>query len=160
MIARGLVLLVVWVALWGELSPANVASGVLVVLGLAVLFPGRGASSHRFRPLPALRFAAYVAVNLVTSSVAVARAVLAPTPDRVHTEVIDVELESASALVAALVANTITLTPGTMTVDIRRESRTVLSVHVLGRVAHDGFRRDIRRLEGLVLAAVRPPVAS
>lgn len=146
-------LLVVWVALWGEVSVANVVSGVVVAVLVTTLFRSGSAGGHRLRPIGALRLGASVFADLVVSTWRVVVAVLRPTPDRVHAEVIEVSLRSRSPLVCTLVANAITLTPGTMTVDLDPQSSR-LRVHVLGRVDHDEFRASVRALEDRVLAAV------
>lgn len=150
---RAVALVVIWVALWGEVSVANLVSGVVVIGLLALVFPSGGGYGHRLRPLGALRLVGAVLWSLIVSTWRVVLAVLRPTSDRVHAEVIAVELATRSPLVAAIVANSITLTPGTMSIDVDAE-RFVIDVHVLGRVDHDEFRRDIGRLERLVIGAV------
>ena len=166
MIVRNMTLLIVWVAMWGELSVANVASGVLMIAALSVLFPTgdrRARLAHRVHPLGALRFGGRLFVDLVVSSWNVAVAVVAPNADRIHTEVFDVALTTTSPLVAAIVSNSITLTPGTMTVDIAETDRGfALRVHALGRAEPVAFREQIRDLERRVVAAatqVDPPSA-
>lgn len=153
MIARSVALLVLWVALWGEVSVANVASGVVVIAVLSWAFPGPRSSTHRVRPVAALRLAGHVLVSLVTSTWQVVLAVLRPTPDRTNAEVLEVSLTTRAPLVASLVANAITLTPGTMSVELDRGSY-VLHVHVLGRVDPEAFRGDVLHLESLVAAAL------
>lgn len=153
MIVRVVVLLAVWVALWGELSVANVLTGLVTGAVMAVLFPGRPERVHRLRPLAALRFGGFMVVSLITSSWQVVLAVLFPSPERVATAVVPVRLTSSSPLVAAIVANSITLTPGTMTVD-HDPATSTLRVHVLGQVDPDAFAAGILDLERRVLAAV------
>jgi multicomponent Na+:H+ antiporter subunit E len=157
MTARVVALVVVWVALWGEVSVANVASGLTVAVLLGVVFPSAAPpnhrAAHRVRPLAALRLAAYVASSLVTSTWHVVVAVLAPTPDRIHAEIVPVALTTRSPLVASLVANAITLTPGTMSIECDPDS-FVLHIHVLGRTSFDDFRAQVLQLEQLVVAAL------
>jgi len=64
-----------------------------------------------------------------------------------------VRLEGGSAFVASAVANAITLTPGTMSLDLDREALE-LTVHVLGAVESEAFRRDVLALERLLARAV------
>lgn len=158
MIIRSLVLLVLWIALWGELSVANVVSGVIAIGLLTLLFPASSGHGHRLHPIGAVRLVGSVLASLVLSTWRVVLAVVRPTPDRVHAEVIEVGLGTRSPLVAAIVANSITLTPGTMTVDLD-PATFALQVHVLGRVDHDEFRADVRALEQRVVAAVGAGVA-
>ena len=154
MIPRSLVLLVLWVAMWGELSVANVASGVAAVALVTWMFAERSGTTHRMRPLPALALFVFVGRSLVTSSGRVARAVLFPGPGRTVTSVQTVTLERGSVFVGAIVANLITLTPGTMTLELDPDTLG-LQVHVLGTVEPAAFRAEILDLERRVAAAFR-----
>jgi multicomponent Na+:H+ antiporter subunit E len=141
-----------WVALWGEVSVANVASGVLVV-GLAHwLFADHDGVMHHLRPWNAVKTGAFVARSLVVSSFRVVLAVVAPNADRTSTRVLTVQMQCGSRFIGAIVANCITLTPGTMTLEL--DDSLTLHVHVLGDVDPDNFRRDILDLERRVAAAV------
>jgi multicomponent Na+:H+ antiporter subunit E len=155
MITHGLTLVALWILLWGRFTPGNVLNGVIIAAVLTWLFPVRGFGLRRVRPLGALRLLGYVLWSLVKSTAQVFLAVLFPSPERVETRVIPVQLTTRSPMVASIVGNLITLTPGTMTVDADRES-CVLDVHVLGRVDDEEFARSILELESVVLGAVIP----
>jgi len=153
---RGAVLLALWVALWGELSVANVASGIVMVVLLALVVRPVAGVRHVPSPIRMLLFVWHVLIDLVVSSITVVRAVLQPTPERTATAVVPVPLTTRSPLVASIVANAITLTPGTLTVDVDvdvDDAAFVLRVHVLGRVDPDEFRAGIALLERRVVAA-------
>lgn len=150
---RSIVLLVLWIALWGDLTVANIVSGVVVVALLAIVVPRPAARAHVPRPVAMVVLAWTVLVDLVVSSLTVARAVVRPTPERTATVVLPVPLATRSPLVASIVADAITLTPGTLTVDVDPHT-FVLHVHVLGAVDPDAFRDDIALLERRVAAAV------
>lgn len=154
MIPRWLVLVVLWVAMWGELTVANVATAAVVVPLVTWLFVRRGGSVHRLRPWGLLVAVVTVGWSLVTSSVRVALAVVAPSPARTTTSIQTVRLEGGSAFVASLVANAITLTPGTMSLDLDRESLD-LTVHVLGTVEPAVFRGEVLALERTMARAIR-----
>jgi len=154
MIPRSFALLVLWIALWGELSVANVASGVVVVAVVTWMFAERTKVTYQVRPLNGLRLIAFVLYSLVTSSARVVWAVLFPTAERTVTSVQKVRLERGSVFVGAIVANAITLTPGTMTLELDPETLE-LSVHVLGAVESEAFRADVLDLERRVADAVR-----
>jgi multicomponent Na+:H+ antiporter subunit E len=141
-----------WVALWGEVSVANVASGVIVVGLVHWLFADRAGVTHRLRPWNAVKTGAFVARSLVVSSFRVVLAVVAPNADRTSTRVLTVQLQYGSRFIGAIVANFITLTPGTMTLEL--DDSLTLHVHVLGEVDPDGFRREILDLERRVASAV------
>jgi multicomponent Na+:H+ antiporter subunit E len=159
--------LVVWLALWGDISVINVAGGVLVVAVLALLFrpDPRG---HRLHPFALVRLVAVFAWRLVTSSASVVLAVLAPTPARLRSGVVGVRLSYPSSLVATIVADAISLTPGTLTLEARyadEDASTpseppVLYIHVLGLSDPAAIRDDVRRLEQLVVSAVTPTGAN
>jgi len=153
MIPRWLVLAVLWVALWGEVTVANAATAAVVVPLVTWLFVLRRGPQYRLRPWGVLVAVATVGWSLVTSSLRVVLAVLAPTPARTATSIQTVRLEGGSAFVASAVANAITLTPGTMSLDLDREALE-LTVHVLGAVESEAFRRDVLALERLLARAV------
>lgn len=153
MIARLIALVATWIFLWGEISVANLLTGVMVGLPIILLFPSNALHHHRLRPIGAMKFLARLVFDLFTSSWAVVVTVLRPTPDRVHAEVFEVALTTTSPLIATIVANSLTLTPGSMTVAIEDDGFT-LRVHVLGQVDTQVFIRSVFALEQRVIAAV------
>ena len=153
MITRSLVLLMLWIALLGELSVANVMSGVFLVALVSWLFV-HDEPKYTLRPLAALRLAAHVLVNLVSSSLRVVLAVILPTPQRCSTSIQQVQLAHGSVFISAIVANAITLTPGTISLELDA-SNLILSVHVLGDIDEALFRADVLGLEQLVANSVK-----
>lgn len=149
--ARIVVMTAVWLALWSDVSVANVVSGVLVASTVVLVF-GRWRSGRLIvRPLALARFAGYFAVALVRSSIAVARATVAPR-DRVHTGIIALPLTGCSDAVATVIANAISLTPGTLTLEVHHDP-LVLYVHAFDVRHVDQVRRDLRRFEVLAVKA-------
>lgn len=147
---------VVWIALWGELTWANAASGVVVVVLIGYLIRPVP-RTHVVHPLALGRLVAVFVGRLVTSSVAVVVTVLVPTPARLRSGVVAVALSGDSALVATVVADAISLTPGTLTLDaLPRGDTIVLYIHVLGLGDPEEIRADVAGLEQLVLRAVTP----
>lgn len=121
----------VWVALWGELTPANVLSGIATaVLTLVALPLERPQRRGAFRLLPALGYGLWFAKELVVANVEVAWEVVTPR-NRDNEGIIAVPLAaSCSRTVMMLIVNSIGLTPGTVVVEIADDPRT-LYVHVL-----------------------------
>jgi multicomponent Na+:H+ antiporter subunit E len=144
---RGAVLVAVWVALWGRLSVANVASGVVVAALVMSLSPVPQAPGLTLRPLPALRYAAVFSWLLVASTYDVTREVLRPRI-RLREGIVAVPLRTGSTVIATVVANTLTLTPGTLTVEVGAGS-SVLYVHALQARDPDRLRAVAARLETL-----------
>lgn len=153
MILRLGALTLLWVALYGEISVGNVLGGLIVAAILVLLFPSGHASVKHVRPLGAVALGWYVFVNLAVSTWTVVVAVLFPRPERVEASVREVQVSTRSATAMTLMGNLITLTPGTMTVDVD-PTEGILKVHVLGRVDDDPFRRSMAKLERKVLDAL------
>ena len=155
--------LVVWLALWGEVSAVNVVSGVLVVAILAVLFRPEP-RAHTLHPFALVRLVAVFVWRLLSSSATVVLAVLAPTPARLRSGVVGVPLTHPSPLVATIVADAISLTPGTLTLEVRYPNGDgsspseppMLYIHVLGLSDPTAIRDDVRKLERLVVSAITP----
>lgn len=159
-------IVLVWLALWGDLSWANVVGGVLVavLVLVAVRLPAREAT-YRLSVVPASAYLARFAKDLVVATAQVARQVFWPV-ERLRPAILEVPMQGTDPLVLALVANSITLTPGTMTLDVD-ERRGLLWVHVLhleegGDADLVGDARSLERLGaralGVDLAAAPAPV--
>jgi multicomponent Na+:H+ antiporter subunit E len=153
MIGRWLVLIVLWVALWGEVSIANIATGLIVAVALSILFPGSRRSKHRIRIIPATMFFFYMLRSIIAASWTVILAVLVPNQKRRHVEIFRIKLESTSTLIRAVIANTISLTPGTVIVSVDPDT-SVMDIHVLGQIDPERFRKQINRHEQRVMAFI------
>lgn len=78
-------------------------------------------------PVQALILAVYFVKELVLSSVRVARDALSPHPD-LHPGIVRMPLDLKTDVQIFLVANLITLTPGTLTLDVAPD-RSFLVIH-------------------------------
>ncbi|NHC46972.1 Na+/H+ antiporter subunit E [Motilibacter aurantiacus] len=149
-------LTLVWVLLWGTWSWANLISGVVVsCIVLAVLPLPAVTAGRRVRPLALLQLAAYIARDLAVSSVQVSKLAVTPGP-RVTSAVLAVRLETRSDLIITVVAEALSLVPGSVIVEIDSPTGT-LYVHALGvrdAAGAERFRRSALRLERLVLEAL------
>ena len=150
-IVRIVWLAAIWLALWSDISVANVLSGLLVAALIAALFDTWHRGQVIIRPVAAVKFTVYFAYLLAASSLAVARTVLTPR-GRIRTAIVAVPLQGCSDAVATLIADAITLTPGTLTLEVRREPLT-LYVHALDGRDVTVLQRDVRRLEVLAVKA-------
>lgn len=145
-------LMVVWMALWGTVSPATVAGGLAVGVAVQLLPAGRRPKrGFALRPLAAFRFVGYFLVKLVEASVVVGIEVVTPH-NRIRTGIVAVPLRGASDTLVTLVADAVTLTPGTLTLEVSRNPPT-LYVHVLHLGDIEAVRREIRHLEVLAVRA-------
>lgn len=127
-------LVVLWLMLWRDVSLANVASGVIVAVavsvGLRVDRAGRGAGGRWIRPLALLRFVGFFAWKLVEANVVMAKEIVTPR-NHIQTGIIAVPMAGFSPLVVAVTANAVSLTPGTLSVEVSTDGVHTIYVHVL-----------------------------
>ena len=143
---------VVWVALWGDLSVANVLWGALLgALSLRLLPVVHKEHRVPVRLLPMARFLVMFVWALVKASAVVAWEVVTPG-SRINEGIIAVPLRTSSPGLMTLLANSVTLTPGTLTLEVREDPPT-LYVHVLHLRSIDDVRDDIHRFEDVAMAA-------
>lgn len=152
----------VWVGLWGTVTPANVLGGLVVAAVLVATLPLNEVESEGvIRPLGVLRFVAHFAQDLVRASLQVAVLVLRPRR-ALRQAVIAVDVRGESDQLLTLLANAISLTPGTLTLEVDRP-RSILYVHALdvGDDPHgvERLRADILRVERLAVLAIGSPRA-
>lgn len=159
-------LVVLWVALWGDLSWANVLSGIAVAAGVMSFTRMRlrdvDLQEHhllRFRPLGALWFVGFVLLSLLRSNLVLAWEIVTPRSG-IRTGIIAVPLRTSSEVIMTIVGNVVTLTTGTMTLatatataDDSADTHQVLYVHVLHLRDPAAVRRSVHRLERFAVCA-------
>ena len=149
-----LFLLALWLLAWGEVSVANVVSGIVLIVILMLAFPTgphRGARV-RVRPIALVRLLAFVLTQLAVSNVLVAREIVSRR-SRVRTGVVAYRVRQPSDLTLTLMSNILALAPGTMPVDVVHDP-PVLYVHFLLLSDVEDARRRMAQLERLVVAVV------
>lgn len=146
-------LTVVWVALWEQLTWANVLGGLAASAAVVAFVPPRRPVGPRlgFRPLRALWLGLYFLWKLTEASAFLAFEVVTPR-NRVRPAIVSVDLSTSSHAIATLVANLVSLTPGTLTLEVDEETLT-LYIHVLHLSTFEGLREDVLSFERLSLAA-------
>jgi multicomponent Na+:H+ antiporter subunit E len=151
-------LTLVWALLWGDFGLANLLAGLGVASFVVLVARPTGVSGIQltsFHPASALVFLGYFLVQLVKSSLEVAWEVITPRPRRCRA-IISVPMHVETDGLVTLVGNAITLTPGTLTIDVRRpnaDEPPVLYVHALHFSDVDELRRQVLRLEHLAVHA-------
>ncbi len=146
----------VWLELWGDLSWANLLSGMLVAALVVVLLDTKEPLGLRARPAALVRFIAFFAQHLVIASYQVAREVLRPRP-QLRPAVIAAPIVATSRGLTAVIAASISLTPGTLVIDIdRSDSDTTLYIHVFDLGERAELLANVARLELLAVAALAP----
>ncbi|MFC7359854.1 Na+/H+ antiporter subunit E [Nocardioides astragali] len=148
-------LTVIWVVLWGDVSPMTVAGGLAVACIACLVFPLPPLRLDvRVRPLPLVWLVARFVADVVVSSVQVSRVVLRRgRPPR--NAVVEVSLRTPSDFVLTVVAEMTCLIPGSLVVEARRSTHT-LFLHVLdvGDAAGvEHFRQSVLDQEARVVKA-------
>lgn len=144
-------LLLIWLALWTEVTVANLLSGLAVAGGVVLTFDTWREGSVAVRPLRVLAFGGFFLYKLVQATLVVARTVVVPH-ERIHTGIVAVPLRGCSDALATLIADAITLTPGTLTIEVRRDPLT-LFVHALDVRDVEQVEAGVRALEVLAVKA-------
>ncbi|MBE2258023.1 MAG: Na+/H+ antiporter subunit E [Candidatus Accumulibacter sp.] len=143
--------------LWAVIT--NAASLGLLVLGgvLAIVLP---LLSRRFwpdpprliRPWRALRFMGVVALDIVTANLRVARQVVGPL-HRLSPAFVEVPLDLHEPFVATLLGSVVSLTPGTVSINVDQE-RWVLLVHALDAPDPQALIREIKERYEMALREI------
>jgi len=146
-IPMAFLLAVMWVALTGQFSLVNLGLGVLLGLGaMRVTVPTRGGIGQVVVSWALVRFPIVVIWALVRSNLRVARIVLFTPVEQLTPGIIAVPLTLTTDTEITLLANIITLTPGTLTLDVS-DDRRVMFVHVLDLSDADAALASIRVFE-------------
>ena len=150
MLLLNLLLALAWMALTGQFTPLNFAAGFLfayVILRLLRL-PGEPKTYFQ-RAILLAHFAIFYLKELLLANIRVAAIVLSPQLE-ITPAIVAIPLEVKSEMAISLLANLITLTPGSLTLDISEDCQ-VLYVHTMHTNDIDQFRLDIKELERRVL---------
>jgi len=163
-----------WVALWDDLTLGNIVSGLFVATAVVAVARPTGVTGLErtyFRPVSALVFVGYFLGQLVKASLVVAWEIITPGL-QINRAIIAVPMHTVSAGVVTAVANAVTLTPGTVTIEVIENEETLdgdgdgeartrvdrmLYVHVLHFIDVDSVRRDVLRLERRAIKAFGSP---
>ena len=123
-------LVLVWILLWGSVSWANLLSGILVAVLVTNVLPLPAViGGMRVHPVALLVFLGYFVKDLVVSSAQVAWQAIRPSGMQ-QGAIIAVQLRTDSDLLLTLIAEALTLVPGSIVLDLDRPRRT-LGVHLL-----------------------------
>jgi multicomponent Na+:H+ antiporter subunit E len=150
MLLLNLLLALAWMALTGAFDPLNFAFGFLLgYIMLRLLQRPDDPKNYFQRAAFVIRFAFFYLKELFVANLRVAGTVLSPKM-KMTPAVVAVPLEAEGDLPISLLANLITLTPGSLTLDIAADC-SVLYVHTMYADDIDAFRLSIKDLERRVL---------
>ena len=122
-------LTLIWCGFSGNFGWLNIVFGAVIASACYWIIPAGQYAPYTIRVLPLLRLLLTVLFELVKSSLIVAWEVLTPR-DRAQPKIIDVPLSCTHEIERTVLANLISLTPGTLSVDFNEKDNTLL-VHVM-----------------------------
>ena len=148
-------LALLWAAVVGSVDPAHLLTGFVVGYGVLWLArPVLGPTRYFGKLIEALRFVTFFVYELVLSNLRVAWDVLTPKAYR-RPGVVAVPLDAESDVEITLLANLVTLTPGSLSLDIAPD-RSCLYVHAMFVDDVEQLRRDVKEgFERRVLELLR-----
>lgn len=137
-------LAILWALVSGDISLASLLTG-FVVGALVLLIAGRALGSSRYllRLWRAIAYLGFFVRELFLSSLKVAYDVLTPT-HYMRPGVVAVPLDLATDGQRTLLANTLSLTPGTLSLDLSPD-KSVLYIHAMYVEDRDALRASIKQ---------------
>ena len=150
------VLVLLWMMLWGSLTPLTIVTGILVAIGVTRAFYLPPVElSGRFNPLWFIVFLARFLLELVKASFQVAWRALSPKPIG-RSSVVAVQLLTRSDFITTLAAIVVSLIPGSIVIEVDRAGG-VLYLHAIGAAEPeqiDKVRSDVLAIEVLLVRAL------
>lgn len=144
-----------WVAMTADTSTTSLVFGFMVGFGILLLFrPVFADTSYFTRLKKTFFFIVYFLREVAVSSIRVAHDVI--TPRHISRPgVIGIPLDAKTDMEITFLANLITLTPGTLSLDVS-EDRKTLYIHAMFLDDPDTLRREIKdNLERRMLELMR-----
>ncbi|WP_163577483.1 Na+/H+ antiporter subunit E [Halomonas faecis] len=150
-----LLLALAWVTLSGDFSGANLVVGLVFgYVSLILIQPQVPAlAGYPARVPRILRFLVFFIKELVQANLRVAFDILTP-PWYMSPGVIALPLEARTELEITMVANLISLTPGTLSLDVS-DDRKVLYIHAMFLDDEEELRRNLKEMECRALELFR-----
>lgn len=151
-------LTVVWLLLWGAVTPTLVVGGLLTSVLVLLLFPFPQAPWRwTVRPWPALVLVGRFAADLVRASAQVAWLAVRPSSPP-PSAVVRVDLRTRNELLLTATAELVSLVPGSLLVELDQEA-PAMYLHVLDARTPEHVDRAIaaaHRQERRVVEALAP----
>ncbi|MBF8223865.1 Na+/H+ antiporter subunit E [Halomonas sp. 328] len=150
-----LLLALAWVVLGGDFSGVNLVVGLVFgYITLVLLEPQVEAlKGYPARVPRIIRFIGFFIKELVQANLRVAFDILTP-PWHMQPGVIAMPLKARTELEITMVANLISLTPGTLSLDVS-DDRKVLYIHAMFLDNEEELRRNLEEMERRALELFR-----
>jgi multicomponent Na+:H+ antiporter subunit E len=147
---------ILWAALLGSYDFLSLLSGFFIGLGLFALTLREPTALYRQRVFGILRFALFYLGEIMKSNLRIALDVARPRP-KIKPGIVAVGVEELSERATVLVANLITMTPGTLSLDISDDGRWIY-VHCLYLQDPEAARKSMEKDFVQAVAALHKPL--
>ncbi len=155
-LSLGLMLFALWLVLSGIYTPLLIGFGVFSTLLVVVIALRMDVVDHEGRPVHLslarwLGYMAWLVVEIVKSSIDVARCIVDPALP-ISPRVLRVKTGDLSLVGQVTYANSITLTPGTVSINLEDDE---IEVHALTKAGAEGLETGemLRRVQALETAS-------
>ena len=150
-----IILALTWALLTGHFTLSNFIAGfILGYLVLWVVLSGEAKSNYFKKISLVIRFTFFYIWNLILASLKIAYDVITPR-HRMKSGIIAIPLDAKSDLEITVLANLITITPGTLSLDVSTDRR-VLYIHAMYIDDKEELIQEIKtELEKRVLEMLR-----
>ena len=150
-----ILLAIAWMLLSGEVTAENFIEGLII--GYLILWISKSAlgGTKYFKKIPkAISFFFYFVKELILANLKVAFDIITPK-DYMQPGIVAVPLDAETDLEITLLANLITLTPGSLSLDVSKDKK-VIYIHALYIDDEHKFRREIKNgIERRLLEVLR-----
>ena len=138
-----LLLAIVWIFLTGDLHFINFIEGFFIGFIVILVSKYTAGSSTHIRSIPKLiGFVFYFSYELIVANIKVAYDIITPR-HRMKPSIIAVPLKADRDFEIMILANLITLTPGTLSLDVSTDKK-VLYIHSMYVSDPEEFRKEIK----------------
>ncbi len=144
MLLLNILLAIAWSALTGVFTPVNLVFGFALGYGVLWFLRRQLRGERYFIKAPQIvRFVVYVLWEIILANLNVARVVLLTPKEQIKPGIVAIPLDIRSDAEITMLANLITLTPGTLSLDVA-DDRSCLYVHAMDIGDPERFRRGIK----------------
>ncbi|MFQ3630236.1 Na+/H+ antiporter subunit E [Roseiflexus sp.] len=144
MLLLNILLSIAWSALTGVFTPVNLVFGFALGYGVLWFLRRQLRGERYFIKAPQIVwFVMYVLWEIILANLNVARVVLLTPKEQIKPGIVAIPLDIRSDAEITMLANLITLTPGTLSLDVA-DDRSCLYVHAIDIGDPERFRRGVK----------------
>lgn len=133
-----------WLGMTSDLSPGNFAEGIVLGLIVTILARPQSSTNHMVhKAVWAGRLLWFFIRQLALANVEMARVIIFQKKEDIQPGVVAIPLDTKTDVGIMILGNLITLTPGTLTLDVS-DDKKVMYVHTLELEDIPTFRRSIK----------------